>query len=522
MALMAPSHRIVAVTACILVLFVLLYNQPTLDLVRLRPVPLVSSSGNADARPVQERLRNMIPHPNAPPTSRLHYLVPASHSGVQLCYNLVSSAANRYPVPLLLGWNATGEFNAAETHLAKLRSLKRYLDALPPQEDSDLVLMVDGFDVMHQLPPDVVIERYFEIANKADAHLADRLSLSIDEARRRNLRQTIFWGPDKICFPGDHRAPRCWAVPPSTLGPHAFGPKSGSGDMTFADPRWLNSGTVIGPVDDVRKLINATMDEIAATHDPEYELSESDQYYIANVWSRQEYWRSKLAAGGGDVVGGPKDRIVPDMGPDAEAAELHVAIEYESALFQTKAAYDPFLGHVQFNESGLTATMDTDFLGLGDDFTPFSMEMPDNVHKALTALYDSVPEAHVGQLASDWIRTVNLGVNYVTKHIYGLWHCTGSKSPIDGEYTTFWWYPFARSLLKAAVKSSQAGDAISSRPLDGRRWVAKTAYPKDGTLRDEYGGAWTDEDEGGKFVPWAVLCGAHDEVLFRGEPAPAS
>ncbi|UNI23632.1 hypothetical protein JDV02_009439 [Purpureocillium takamizusanense] len=453
-------------------------------------------------------------------TSQLHYLIPASRANVQLCYNLVSSAVNRYPVPTLLGWNGAGEFDAAVTHLAKLRAMQRYLRALQPQEDKDLVLIVDGYDIIQQLPPEVIIERYFDIAAHADVQLAERFGISTGEARERNLRQTIFWGPDKICFPMEPRAPRCWAAPPSSLGPHAFGPASWTGDMIFADPRWLNSGTVIGPVDDVRRLIDATMDEIDATHNPEYEFRESDQYYISNVWARQEYWRSKTAAKGGEVPGGPPDRVIPDKRSDGQDTEFHASIEYESALFQTKAGYEPFIGYLQFNESGLAATMNVDMFGLGDKFAPFTIPMPENVHSALTKLYDSIPEAHPGQLSSDWIRTVNLGVNYVTKHIYGLWHCTGPKEFIDREYPTFWWYPFVKSLLKAAVRSSQSNDLITSRPIDGRMWVAKTRYPDDEALHEEYGGAWSDEVPGGMFVPWSQVCGPHEELLFRGEQGP--
>lgn len=453
-------------------------------------------------------------------TSRLHYLIPASKANVQFCYNIVSSAVNRYPVPTLLGWNGTNEFDAAVTHLAKLRAMQRYLRALPPQDDKDLVLIVDGYDIIQQLPPEVIIQRYFEIAAKADAQLAQRFNISVEEARRRNLRQTIFWGPDKVCFPLDNRAARCWAAPPSTLGPRAFGPASWNGDFYFADPRWLNSGTVIAPIDDMRKLIDAAMDEIDATHDPEYQFRESDQYYVSNVWGLQEYWRSKAAVNGGEVPGGPPDRVIPPKRSEGQDTEFHVAIEYESALFQTRAGYEPFIGYLQFNESGLAANMNVDMFGLGEKFVPYTIPMPENVHSALTKLYDSIPDAHPGQLSSDWIRTVNLGVNYITKHIYGLWHCTGPKEFIDMEYPTFWWYPFVKSLLKAAVKSSQAHDLISSLPVDGRMWTAKTEYPDRDSLRGEYGGAWSDEVPGGKYVPWSELCGAHEELLFRGEQGP--
>lgn len=116
--------------------------------------------------------------------------------------------------------------------------------------------------------------------------------------------------------------------------------------------------------------------------------------------------------------------------------------------------------------------------------------MPSNVREALTSLYNATPLAHSGTRASDWIRTVSLGVNLVTKHVYALWHCTGPKDGMDAEFRAQWWYPYAESLIKAAVKSSQAGDLISSRLIDGRRWAAKTTYPSSKKLQgNEHGGA---------------------------------
>ncbi|RDA95451.1 hypothetical protein CP533_5462 [Ophiocordyceps camponoti-saundersi (nom. inval.)] len=449
-------------------------------------------------------------------TARLHYLVPASQPNLQLCYNLVSSIVNRYPVPMLLGWNGVGELDAAQTHLAKLRAMKRYLHSLPAQEDDDLAVIVDGYDIIHQLPAEIIVERYFEVANRADAQLADRLNISVADARNRNFRQTLFWGPDKICFPFDPRAPRCWAAPPSPLGPHAFGPKTGNGEFEFNDPRWLNSGTVIGPVHDLRRLIDETMDEISATYDPHYDLRESDQYYVSNVWARQEYWRSKRAIG--DVSGGPQDRVVPEKRSEQHETELHVAIDYESHIFQTKAGYEPFLRRLAFTEGDSnTTTVNEDVLQLGPHFEPYSIHMPVSVRKALTRLHDDLPEVRRSSSAGEWIRTLNLGVNLVTKHIYAVWHCTGLKDSFDEQYRLQWWYPYTMSLLKAAVKSSQAGHLISAAPIDGRQWAPKKKFPASLPSGDVlYGGAWSDAD-GGRFVAWSELCAAHEDVLFRGE-----
>ncbi|KAK9437791.1 hypothetical protein VB005_08789 [Metarhizium brunneum] len=478
---------------------------------------LLYTSGHLDTSRFMNTIRPLNKSNGQEKTSRLHFLVPASVSNLRLCYNLVSAAVNRYPVPMLLGWNGQGELDAAQTHLAKLRTMKRYLDSLDPEEDDDLVIMVDGYDIIQQLPVEVMVERYFDVAQKADIHLAKRMGISVTKLHERDMKQTVFWGPDKICWPQDPAAGRCWAVPPSFLRENAFGTDKGPHDIFAKDPRWLNSGTVMGPIGDMRKVIDATMDEIAATHNAYFRHSESDQYYLANVWARQEYSRSKQIANGSEVKGGPPNRILPEKISESQETELHIAIEYDSALFQPQAGNDPFLGYLEYNNKSYTSRVHVDMFERGRKFVPYTVQMPNNVRMALMKLYNSIPKTLAGAPAENWVRQVRLATNFVTKQIYGTWHCTGPKDSIDSEFRKMWFYPFVPVLLRESVRSSQKEDIISSNVIDGRRWVAKSVYPRDEKLVGEYGGAWSDEEVGGRFIPWKDMCGDHEDFLFWGQ-----
>ncbi|CAG9955201.1 unnamed protein product [Clonostachys rosea f. rosea IK726] len=458
------------------------------------------------------------PQPEAP-VSRLHYLIPASGPNLNFCLNLASSAAARYPVPSILGFHGEGILDAAATHLAKLRVIQRYLDSLPKEEDNDLVLIVDGYDIIQQLPPVIMIERYFDEIHQANGRIARRFGITVAEAREKGLYNTILWGPDKACFPYDENAPRCWAVPPSHLPPDIFGPNTGGGEMEMNDPIWLNSGTVIGPVNDMRLAISATLREIDATYDENFDLKESDQYYVANVWARQEYYRSKQAVHGEEVKGGPPTRWIPTAREGDPQVEYHMGLDYESSLFQAKAFNEPYYGYLQFNSSGLNANMNVDINKQGAKFVPYLIEMPANVLSALGDLFESIGKAHAGTTLNDWIRSVDLGVNYVTGHIFPLWHCTGEKNDIELTYTKMWFFPYARSLISATVKAFQGDDLISTHLIDGRKWAPKNRYPDANTLNDTLGGAWTDL-QGSEFVQWEQLCGEHSEALFRGEDTP--
>jgi hypothetical protein len=459
------------------------------------------------------------PAPPPPPLpenlQRLHFLIPASKPNPHFCYNLAAAAANRYPAPVILGWNGTGDFDAAHTHLAKLRAINRYLQNLEEADDDDLVLIVDGYDVLMQLPPEILIERYFQVVDQHDGRISRRLGISIEETRKRGIRDTVFWGPDKWCWPTDYAAARCWAVPDSPLPRDAHGPMTGSGDMEFNNPKWLNSGTTLGPVKDVRVLLAASMEEIQRTYNPKFEQKESDQLYIANIWGRQEYFRSLDASHGEPVGGGPPDRRVP-VRKEGENVEFHTALDYESSMFFLRAANEPFYDYIPFDHSGLNARMNKDMFGEGQHFVPFDIPMPANVMFALTRLYDSIPDLHAGKTANEWIRKVRLGVGFVTKSIFPLWHCTGPKDVIDPEYTKMWFYPYARSLIKATVRAFQGGELITAHNVAGRTWAPKWPYPNTDELSDELGGAWTDYD-GLTFVEWESMCGPWAPILFGGE-----
>jgi hypothetical protein len=463
-----------------------------------------------DSKPEKAFVMSSDPDKEKTRVSHLHFLIPASDANVELCYNLVSSVINRY-VPMLLGYHGTDLFDAAETHLAKLRAIKRYLDGLPKVDDDDLVAIVDGYDIIMQLPADIMIERYFQMRDKADARLAERFGVTVAEARKLGLRQTIFWGPDKICWPIDKNEPRCWAVPESGLPSDAFGPNTGNGKMLYNDPRWLNSGTVIAPVADMRKYIDATMVEIDETYDADFANRESDQYYLANVWGRQEYFRS-LQVNAGQEVEGPEAKKLP---AEKDVTEYHISIDYESMLFQTKAGYEPFFGYLEFNQSGLNAVVEHNFTE-SDHFEPFEIQMPASVVASMTRIFEGIAHMLPGVHAGDWIRDLKLGANFITQHIYVLWHCTGPKEWIASEYERLWFYPYAAPLIKAAVKASQEESLLTEAIIDGRRWATKMAYPDAKEIPEPLGGAWTDLN-GTSFVSWSDMCSEHAGILFGGQ-----
>jgi hypothetical protein len=128
----------------------------------------------------------------------LHLVIPASSAKPNLCRSLLSAAVLDYPLPVLINWAMEEDpDNEYKMHLAKISGILEYLRGLPPRNDKDLVLVVDGYDVWFQLRPEVLIQRYFEINAQRSAYFARKFRG--DVVKKHNISQTvIFWIRQKM------------------------------------------------------------------------------------------------------------------------------------------------------------------------------------------------------------------------------------------------------------------------------------------------------------------------------------
>lgn len=493
-------------------------------------------------------------------TSMLHYLVPASKPNDLFCAVVASALVNRYPVPYVIGWRGEGKYNATAAHFAKLYTIQRYLHDLPNGgEDDDLIIFGDGHDVVAQLPAEVMIERYFEVAADANRRLADRFGISVDELQDRGLKQTLFWGADKMCWPNSKAEARCSKIPDSHLPQNMFGAKSGIRDFEYREAKFLNSGSVIGPIADLRKFIDAGITEMETTFDENYKYKNSDQVYLARIFGRQEVSRTeqitKAAIEDDEVVEPEPEKIESVEGAEgveyseeleeedpaaagnkldeteglrgnrekradfvksgkhkSEMVEYHLAIDYESAFVQTGCYNHRWMRMLQYNNEDHSATMDVDVIGHGEFFKPERIQMPANVYKAFRRVFDSLGDDRPSTSAHSWIGNLKLDTNVVTKTIFGFYHATCSKRTLLKDFKTYWFHPLIKPLLKAAARTTKEDETITEKLIDGRKWLYKKSYPAPEEAVAQLGGVFTDfEDEA--FIPYKELCGEHLGVL---------
>ncbi|KAF2229655.1 hypothetical protein EV356DRAFT_455421, partial [Viridothelium virens] len=426
----------------------------------------------------------------------LHLVVPATSSNFNLCQLLFSTAVLGYPTPTIINWGANSDIPHTEKVFPILAQLEQW-------QENDIVLIVDGYDVWFQLAPEVLLQRYFDANEAANERLRQEFGPHL--VQRHNIQQTIVFAADKLCWPAKPRRPACWAVLDSTLASDAFGPETDRGDMMHDRPRWLNSGTVIGPVRDLKTMFKAFTKDLDMPIEPEYHGS--DQMYLGDLQGRQDF--SRFAAAQPDYPTYGNNRIWSERElPRIEASsdpELHIGLDYESTLFFGNAGYQ---AHLSWLVHGTQQPQDYSVASTPNGSR--SIDFPADL------LQSQPPKDFLGDIitnadleaapSSSWL-DVPLGTNVITGQIFASIHFTGSKELRELWWSRMWFFPRAKERLRfASLKGSQT----VTGPIGGQQfwWPLK---PKGAQV----GSAVSDNDV---VLPWNEICKEHEPALFGETP----
>ena len=435
---------------------------------------------------------------------KFHLLLPATASNVNFCKLLLSAAITGYPNPILLGWEGYGQYNGSESHLFKISETLTYLNRLPKSADEDLVLILDAYDTWLQLPPDVLIERYYVALEKGNARLKAEGIYGVEHGGAE-IKQSILFGPDKTCWPDDERRAACWAVPESTLPADAFGPGTDTWVVPNR-PRWLNSGTIMGPAKDMREMFNATMNVLRRKFDEGYEFKTSDQFYFQEMWTEQEIRRLELKNG---TLEAPMVRedvkgIIPSV-PEGIRTEFHVAIDYDSDAFQTSAYYTEYITWMSFNHTTTSVGQERGNVRRMDQVVLTEDVLRSRPPFAISKANKNVPAG------KGW-QDMMLGTNAITQQAFLLLHITNEKVQRVSWWPNMWFHPHAKALFEAA-KDAAAKSNLDSKivaQVRGNDYVGAKGSANENSKGDSLG-VWTDRNT---FLQWDDVCSGHHKDLF--------
>ncbi|KAI5468016.1 hypothetical protein BGZ63DRAFT_450055 [Mariannaea sp. PMI_226] len=266
----------------------------------------------------------------------------ADNSSPDLCKVIASAVALGYPAPVIVNWKTdfnTDEEGIGPSQLGKITGTLEYLKWAtshdsPEDErlgEDDLVMMLDAHDVWLQLPPSVLLNRYFKSNQRANRRLAEEYGFFDGEL----MKQSIIISAQKGCV-----APRdsvsslhCRDIPESTLPSDVYGFFTDWPGLKwkYTRPRYVNSGSFMGPVGDMRRYfhrVKETMDRDLKELGPKGELG-GDQGIFAQVFGEQELWRQRIREEHWRNYQTSKEKEIRSQ----VQFEYHVGLDYDQDLF---------------------------------------------------------------------------------------------------------------------------------------------------------------------------------------------
>ncbi|KAK3674043.1 hypothetical protein LTR78_006246 [Recurvomyces mirabilis] len=464
------------------------------------------------------------------PPAHLHILIPASRPDVNLCKVLLSASVLGYPSPVIINWNQ--EFNdnslvEGGSHLAKISGIYDYVSDLAAAHDNDLVLMLDGYDVWLQLRAQTLLDRYYHLNRLADTRIHAEMGSAANETR-----QEIIFGCQKRCWPWTPQDPPCYAVPNSTLPKNVYGSRTdtlATEDNPFINyrPRFLNSGTAIGPVKAMRKLFGQALKQ--ARDEPNIG---SDQYIFSHIFGDQEIWRE--AIGRDAILGQQRTRSGPKQGLRGREffIEEHIsevrakAAEREDGNFEFGIGVD-YGAEIVLNT--VFAEEDTAWLAFSNrtQIVQASLEhadaaksvkfLADDIASTLppfwTSSTEDLPRTREWQNIS-LLTDIYTGNTPVVVHHNA--HRDNLKSRRESWWPLTWFYVHARTLLDISVYNPLVALAVSGYDKSSRRqWWAFGTWK--GGARD---GSWKAGDEGEGWLRFDDICREYHEEIFGDDRGP--
>ncbi|KAI9811771.1 MAG: hypothetical protein M1827_005316 [Pycnora praestabilis] len=479
--------------------------------------PFVAINHNSSAAPIK----------HSAPT--FHLLIPASEPNANLCKTILSALILEYPPPTLINFNKSfnGDSWDKGSHTGKIRGVFDFLQDEKQVKEKDLVLIIDGYDVWFQLPPEVLISRYHDLTQIANKRLSKVYGTAVGEKQPRSRRSVkkpkyaakVFYAADKLCWPNQAEDPACAAVPPSTLPDDTYGIETDKDPEGYHNrPKYLNSGTIIGLVSNVKAIYQHALYKVEERNHGGI----GDQFVFNEIFGEQEYQRraiqqsKELASsrwgdwllGRSGSPGSLRDRASGNTTLSVLFGgryEFGLGLDYEATIFQTMThSHDDVEYRISRMVNGAQVRR-----GYGSRQKP-PLAFPADIQRSespfptfLSANTESDSgSANISSLDAlpidlNW-QDIPLAVNHVIPSIPTLLHFNGNKSYLDTWWPLMWYHNHSRALLRQYIRSPQRRISVG-----GRTWADN---------RGGKGGVWTDD---GQWLEWTEICGGYEEEIFR-------
>lgn len=412
----------------------------------------------------------------------------------------------------------------------------------PKAHDDDLALIVDA-NTWFQLPAQVQVDRYTELLESSTAALLSQYgaipspsvpSSSAPQKPESRYKTTILFPATKQCHipnrsPETSAASLCELFPESTLPTDIYGESTDLDPLSdWVRPRYLQAGIHMGRVSDLRTMYAAAFSLVQSdTRDDDLA---SRQDILSMLFAAQSFAREKTRKAASSAIAkfgawlyntpDPMDSGAAALNMASpnlnlkEAADLGIAVDYDSTLFQSVDGATRDVHFVRFKGQTLIASPSR----LAAETFSGPIQLP----KELRGGEKQGPFRVVGSgqgvkktkekekgmekvpLNRGW-GEVQLAINAVVPGagVPGALHFGGEGIMEEAKWWgKMWWAGFGRALLRRYLRSYGGVAEVDRSDRGGVGWW---------DLRGGKGGVWTD---GGEFLEWGEICGPYEEAVL--------
>ncbi|KAF4459536.1 hypothetical protein FALBO_13700 [Fusarium albosuccineum] len=424
-----------------------------------------------------------------------------------------------YPAPIIVNWkreSPSDDEGVGPAQPGTVSGTLHFLDWAANANNTDdklteddLVLVLDANSVWLQLPPSLVLERYFRINARANYRITQLYDTRVPDL----MRQTIIAPAQKACVApsGSVSNLHCHDMPESTLPTNVYGPLTDYRAMgwKYVRPKYINDGSFMGPSGDMRRLFRRVKDKMnqdmvkpGLNHQVR-----RHQGIFSQVFGEQEVWRR--ATGG---------RYPPEDPAKMTAArdefEYHVGLDYTQDLFHPTCY----------------AESDGSFIALADEevakkessrrgSSPPRIQIPGDVAKLdnpLAMFGDGFSQARYGSA------NVPLYTDLWTTSVPVALHHGATRNGLKERRVTWWdktWYfPYLRMLLDMSIYADGSDPLASFTTGNNTLQVwgyGSTRHPRLPKLfaREEHTEEWVLQD-----ALWNAICASVDAMVEGSSP----
>lgn len=446
-----------------------------------------------------------------------------------------------------LGERYTGN-SAKEDPLAdKVIGVYEYLQKAEHFQDDDLVLIVDGLDIWFQLPPAVLIQRFYTLLDQNNERLRRQYGIKSihhphggEIAYEPIFESKIIFGADKVCRPSAAVDPACTAVPESTLPTKIYGDNTDNDVIGRNNrPRWLNSGTLMGRYKDVKELYAYARNLVQV----QAYGSLSDQHIFSRIYGEQEHMRSLMRQRSSSkswlqwLSPSESTKHTEDTAVGVEITEGHryeygVGVDFESQLFamltqpdlETDTGLDfdwiiPSETNLTSLQADLGIPKPRPFVVPQDilqSINPFIT--PANISQFSRPKYNERVDNLPNSSNTSW-PDLPLLANTHAGTISPILHMGSDNAILTKYWERMWFHPWSRALLRKYVRTQPSlitlprlqPPATSSSPSSPHFTSQYSAHPQTFTARDGKGGIWTAQDI---WMEWGEVCPTTEDEVF--------